>query len=642
MRLPLLLLLLALPAADAWPRAGGGYGGGGYGGSCFPAGTPVLTLTGEVPIEKIKVGDKVLAYSENGLVQAEVKRFIEKKDRLFRITAKDGVLTATQEHPLLTRYGFTEVRDLKKGDDVGILREGRRAWTKILSIKPAGRAEVFNLEVTPPNTFIAGGFIVHNKGGFGGSYGGSSFGGGYYGRRRYRGGGPMTFYEKILLAIALTALALKGYAKFSGGSGGGPGAPLPSGRRTDPQRISLRSTRTREIMLALSRAERDFDPSTLEQFVRDMFFKVQLAWQAADYGTLGDLMMPALLSEHSAKADAMKARGEANRMDDLQVLGLDFVHVRCPEDAEGRSFTVLITASARDYIVSVRGASQVAPPEPSTFQEYWTFHKLRGGWALARIDQPGELDYLDAPNLPDSPQAAFEYTAAARPPSDHTAFMPPGMRPAAAMTDAGFEQGAELLRSLAPAAAAGAVPAAPAPAPAPELQPPPPPPPPRPGAERWDRQKMEIAATLAFESVYGAWGANDPSRLSSDFVSGEALARLKKLMADRKSEGITFEFRSLFPRRAEIVLTSPAERSRLHIDEFTARIHATAARSLLRNGKPLRREDSPQPFIEYWVFVRQGSSWKLMDILPRMDQGSEDRSKDGAPSPVQIEWYWHS
>ena len=657
MRILLLSALLALPATPAWSRAGGGgFGGGaGFGGGCFPAGTPIAKLEGDVPIEKVRVGDKVLAFSNDRLVQAEVLDLVRKKDRLVKLVTDKGSLVATPEHPLLTPTGFTEVRNLRKGDEIGVLRSGRRAWARIKAVKMGGVAEVYNLEVTPPHTFVAGGFIVHNKGGFGGgSFGGGSYGGGYYGgyygsglygRRRYGD----TFTDKIFLAIALTLLFIKGYGRYSESSSSG-GAGLLSGfgkaparQRLDQVQLSERASRTRDIMLALSRRDPDFSPSELEQFVKDIFFKVQLAWQARDYTTLKGAMMPYLLASHSGKVEAMRARGEVNVMDDLQVLSMDFVHVRCPADREGRSFTVLITASARDYTVRDGASGPVTPPEPETFQEFWTFDQLDKNWALARIDQVGDLDVLNAPNLPASPQAAEAVPAEERPlrAGGDEAYMPPGTRPeapaaqAAPAADATFEQGAELLRALAPAAAAAA-PGQPRPARAA----PPQPPAAQPAAERWNRQKMEIAATLAFENVYEAWGRNDGGRLTGEYVSAEALAKLKKIMAARAAEGLAFEFKNLFTRRAEVVLTSPAERSPLRLDEFTARITATAVRGMLRNGKVLKRDEAPEPFTEYWVFGRQDESWKLRDILPRMDQSGEDRAKDGAPSPVQIEWYW--
>ena len=584
MKYLLLAVILLAPCAPAWPRAGGGGGGGG--GGCFPAGTAIATILGKTPIEKIRPGDRVLAFTGERLVQAEVKDFYQRRDRLMIIRTAKGRLTATEEHPLLTPGGFTEVRNLKTGMEVALLLDGRRIWTKIRSIKPGGVAEVYNLEVAPPHTFIADGFIVHNKGG-----GGSYHSGGYYGGGRYYGGG--SFGDIFLAALFGIFFLIKGVIFLSErGSGSAKNPLLESGS------VTPRAEATLEILKSLSRRDAAFEPDRLESFVRDVFIRVQTAWQARDYSTLHDVMMPNLLAGHSAEVKTMKERGEINMMEDLKILRIDFVHVRCPQEADGRSFTALITASARDYTVDEStNFRRSGSLEPAPFQEFWTFYRLNGNWALSRIDQVDELDFLHAPNLPASPQDA-----------------------------AAFPQAAAL---AAAAAAVGEF-----------CQPAPPPPPAATEAGLWDRQKMEIAATLAFESVYEAWGKNDSALLKAEFVSAEALARLKQVMEDRKSEGLLFEFSSLFTRRAEIVLTSPASRSKLHLDEFTARITATAVRTLLRNGKPLHRDAAPQPFTEYWVFGRQNDDWKLRDILPRMEQEGADAAQDGAPGPVQIEWYW--
>ncbi|MDD5208332.1 MAG: TIM44-like domain-containing protein [Elusimicrobiales bacterium] len=597
MKYLLFAAILLAPCGPAWSRAGGGGGGGG--GGCFPAGTSVATDSGEIPIEKIKPGDRVIAFSDAGLVRAEVKEFYEKKDRLMVIRTSKGKLTATPEHPLLTRFGFTEVRDLKKGMEVGVLSDGRRVWAKIKSIKPGGVAAVYNIEVAPPHTFIADGFIVHNKGG--GSFGGGSYSRGYYSNGHYYSRGRSSG-DNLLFAMAITVLLIKGFLYLSeGGSGGGSAVKsqlLPNGS------VTPRAEATLDILRSLGRREAMFNPDMLEGLVRDIFIRVQTAWQARDYSTLGGVMMPNLHAGHTAKVAAMKERGEINMMDDLKLLHIDFVHVRCPKEAEGRSFTSLITASARDYTISENSASRSGSGvEPSTFQEFWTFYQLKGNWALARIDQIGELDFMHAPNLPDSPQSA-----------------------------AAFEQVAGLAGLAAAAAASSRQPLELPPAEARNIT----------GAadDHWDRQKMEIAATLAFENVYEAWGKNDGSLLSAEFVSAEALARLKKVIDARRAEGLTFEFDNLFARRAEIVLTSPAAKSRIHLDEFTARITATAVRAMLRNGKELHRDAAPAPFTEYWVFGRQKDDWKMRDILPRMEQEGADTTQDGAPTPVQIEWYW--
>lgn len=612
MRLLLLAAILLGPSAPAWSRAGGGGGGGG--GGCFAAGTLIETASGPVRIEKVRPGDTVIAYSEEGLVQARVREFYEKKDRLHVIRTGKGRVIATPEHPFLTRDGFTEVRGLKKGTEVAFLEEGRRVWTRIKSIKPGGVAPVYNLEVDPPHTFIADGFVVHNKGGFGGGYRSSSYRGGRYGRRSGLG-------DLIVIGIALVFVFFKhlfsgggvgsGGGGFRSGSGGQKAAPLlPNGL------VMTRAEKTLDIVKSLARRDPDFDPQALEGMAKSVFMRVQAAWQARDYAPLKGAMMPTLYFSHSSKVESLRANRQVNMMEDLQVLHLDFVHVRCPAAKDGRSVTALITASARDYTIDERDNSLVSGSRiPQTFQEFWTFHQLDGRWALARIDQVGDMDFLNAPNLPAEPEkgAAFAERAAGA-----AAFAAAALPDAFSAADAG----------LAPAAAAAAAAVQPPPAQA------------RRKDDGMDRQKMEIAATLAFESVYEAWSGNDSARLSPDFVSAEALKKLARIMEDRKAEGLTFEFASLFTRRAEVVLATPAARSRLRMDEFTARITATAARTMKRNGKPLHREEAPHPFTEYWVFGRQNESWKLRDILPRMDQSGEDLSQDGAPNPAQIEWYW--
>jgi predicted lipid-binding transport protein (Tim44 family) len=604
MRGLLLAVLLLVPAA-AWPRAGGGGGGGG---GCFPAGTLIETAAGPIAIEKIKPGDTVLAYSEEGIVQARVRETFARKDRLHVIRTPKGRITATPEHPFLTRDGFTEVRALKAGTEIGFLEEGRRVWTKIKSIKPGGVAPVFNLEVDPPHTYIAAGFVVHNKGGFGGGYHSSSYGSSYdgydsYGRRRRSRG----LSDLIFIGIALIFVFFKNLTsgRFSGGSAAGPGRPpqlLPNGP------VMQRSDKTLDIIRSLARRDPDFNPEALEAMVKSVFMRVQAAWQARDYGPLTGVMMPTLYASHSSKVEALRYKHHTNMMEDLQVQHIDFVHVRCPENREGRSVTALVTASARDYTVDDRDNSLVSGSRaPQTFQEYWTFHQLNGRWALARIDQVGEMDFLNAINLPAEPEKGAQFAEKA----------------------AQYAAGAG--SAFAAAGITAARPAAAAPAPAV---------PPAPAEPVMDRQKMEIAATLAFESVYEAWGRNDSTRLSPDCVSEEALKKLTLIMEDRKAESLTFEFASFFTRRAEVVLSAPASRSRFKMDEFTARISATAVRAMRRNGKVLHKDEAPQPFTEYWVFGRRKGGWVLMDILPRMDQSGEDRAQDGAPNPTQIEWYW--
>ena len=444
--------------------------------------------------------------------------------------------------------------------------------------------------------------------GGGGYYGSSSYdsgygSGGYYSRSRY--GRHNSIFDFFFIAVAGTIFLVRLIAnRDSSGAGSGTSSGL-KGSIFPAEMYSERAEKTLAILKSLAGSDPAFDPGTLESFVNSVFLRVETAWQARDYSTLGDVMMPSLLAGHSAKVAAMKERGEINMMEDLKLLRLDFVHVRCPREKEGRAFTALITASACDYIVNEQASSSGnSGRAPETFQEFWTFYQLNGGWALARIDQTSEMDFLNAPNLPEEPGAAAAFSSPLPgTPDFDTPFTPTSAVPFAA--------------------AVAAMPT-----------------PPPPASPAMDRQKMEIAATLAFSSVYEAWGKNDGSLLKTDFISGEALAKLRKILEARKTEGLSFEFKDLFTRRAEVVLTSPAEKNDLHLDEFTARITATSIRTMFRNGKPLHSDAAPVPFTEYWVFGRQNQDWKMRDILPRMDQEGADNTQDGAPSPVQIEWYW--
>lgn len=571
----LLAAAILCAASTAWSLDdGSGFGDGG-----LPAGTPVLTHRGAVDIEDLKPGYPVLAWTGETLVKAKIERLIKTRSRILRLKTSHGSLKAAYSHPLLTRYGYIEARELRKGERVAVLRNGRRVWAKIKSIKPAGTAEVFNLSVSPPHTFIAGGFIVHNR---------------YHGRYGRR---TSALDYIVFVFFGAGFLLIKGVSWFQSRRPTSLKAHSLSGNTAEHK-----SSETRDILDALSVSEKDFSPALLEDLARSTFTAVQAAWQSRDHSPVKGLMMPHLFAAHNAKAESMKARGEINRLEDLRVHNIVFVHVRCPEGEDGRSFTALVSASARDYTLDERNGALVrGSRKERPFQEFWTFYRNEGRWALARIDQIGEMDFLNAPNLPAGRRTAQEFAAKRGPAS------------------AG---GAVALAAAASAAAAyrGGRPGK--------------------GDPAADRQKMEIAATLAFENIYSAWGANDPAGLSSDHVSGEALARLRKIMEARKAEGISFRFDRLAPRRAEIVLVTPAAKSPLRLDEFTARINATAVRTMSRNGKPLHSDEAPAPFTEYWVFGRQNDSWKLRDILPRMDQSGEDRTKDGAPNPSQIEWYW--
>ena len=585
MKFLLALALLCAPAAPAWSRAGGGGGGGG---GCFAAGTLVTTTAGDIIIEALRPGDRVLAYSGGRLMEVPVRRFIKERGRLLTITTKSGKVTTTGEHPFLTRHGFAEAGTFKTGDEIGQLQDGRVVWVKIKKLRPGSETDVYNLDVAPPNTFIANGFVVHNKGGGGGG-------------RGSRGGNLLTL---IILGPIVLLMKLK---EMFFGTGGG----AETERLFTREQIALRSSQTEKILASLAASDPALKPELLEAEVRSIFLAMQAAWQARDYSPLRSRIAPELFDGHTSKVDHMLARGEKNYMENVQVQAVDFVHVRFPAAPEDRSVTALITASAKDYVLNENSGALVRGSRfTSTFQEFWTFRPVNGRWVPSAINQTTEEYILSAPNLPAEP--------------GQTADIP--------------LQAAAVIAAAAMAAPAPVTPGRQTPAPeqpkAPSRY--------DASGDPWDRQRMEIAATLAFLNVYGAWEKNRPEDLQADALFPETLAKLKALMAARAKEGLKFEFADLYTRKAEIVLTQFAAGTPSRKDEFTARINASARRALSRGGKPLHKDAAPAPFTEYWVFARDADKrWKFREILPRMRQeGGDGCQLDVAPTPVQLEWYW--
>ena len=88
------------------------------------------------------------------------------------VSTTAGELKTTAEHPLMMADGsFRPAGELRPGDRICVFRGGRVESAPVIECRPTGEARpMFNLRVGDPHTFIADGFVVHNKGG--GGFGG--------------------------------------------------------------------------------------------------------------------------------------------------------------------------------------------------------------------------------------------------------------------------------------------------------------------------------------------------------------------------------------------------------------------------------------------------------------------------------------
>lgn len=152
---------------------------------CFRAGTMIETENGFVPIEDIKVGDKVMTQSGDyhEVTKNMVRTASEDETILIRVPFTEEIYT-TSEHPFWVKkfiyYDRKTCRDvcadptwvpaknIEKGDYVFLHnREGRgkfaEMWVAVDDIRDAKESyEVYNMTVEGDPSYYANGVLVHN------------------------------------------------------------------------------------------------------------------------------------------------------------------------------------------------------------------------------------------------------------------------------------------------------------------------------------------------------------------------------------------------------------------------------------------------------------------------------------------------
>jgi hypothetical protein len=136
-----------------------------YQGTCFAKGTRVKTSDGDIEIEKIKIGDKVLAFDENE--EIHISKVIDFTDHdkspqpVYEVLLEDGtIIKSTLSHPFLVDGEFKLLNDIDVGDN---LTSFNKKKIKIKSKKYIGMEIVYNIEVEKYHTYIANSIYVHNR-----------------------------------------------------------------------------------------------------------------------------------------------------------------------------------------------------------------------------------------------------------------------------------------------------------------------------------------------------------------------------------------------------------------------------------------------------------------------------------------------
>jgi predicted lipid-binding transport protein (Tim44 family) len=575
----------------------------GGGGGCFPAGTMIRTPTGQTPIENLSAGDKIRAFNPDGeMVEAGVEKLFATRSSVIAIKTERGTLRTTPEHPVGLPGGiFLEAGKLRPGQKVLIWNDGILNPAGVIGTSTQEREEVvYNLSVGPPHTFLAGNFLVHNKGGGGSSRSSSS----RSGSSRSSSSGSsddglvsIIFFVLIVVMIILVVAAVQRKTSKS--------------ENLDylysPATVAKKAVKTEKLLDFLSRQDPSFSSLELHKLAESTFRKLQECWGKREYGPMEPLLMRTLFLQHTAQLQGLTRNHEINRIDDLKVEKVDIVSVRYPEKRDQREFSALITASARDYYVDDRNHKYLRGDKSSArFQEFWTFHRSGDHWLLREIEQSGESDLLKDENfvemLTDQTLRGI-YDEAAGKEGKAGPWLEKGAEEKATRID-------RMLNFLVRT------------------------------DKLWNRQRMIERARQVFLSVFLARESGDPAQAPEVDLFRDVAESLRTQIHQWQMEGMNVEYRNLCVRKAELILvrnfTNPAK------DEFTVRISAHAQKIIRKGLQILSEQLYVTPFEEYWTFGRLDEAWKLKEVLPpaRGEKMIAEENVDEESSAGQMQWYY--
>ncbi len=130
--------------------------------SCLAAGTPVWTDAGPVAVEKIKVGDRVLAQdTETGELAYKpvMHTTVRFKADLVKLDLPDEKITCSTGHRFwISGQGWIKARDIEPGMNF----HGAEGTTPLRRSEPAGVGAVYNLIVADFHSYFVGKAMIYS------------------------------------------------------------------------------------------------------------------------------------------------------------------------------------------------------------------------------------------------------------------------------------------------------------------------------------------------------------------------------------------------------------------------------------------------------------------------------------------------
>ncbi|MFI5167946.1 MAG: TIM44-like domain-containing protein [Thermoanaerobaculales bacterium] len=585
---------------------------------CFLPDTLIRTEDGsEVPISRLRAGDRVLAFTAEGAVTAAVvNNVLIREVGEYRIVKTSSLeLRVTAEHPFFVGDAtFKTLEALKVGDRIYAYDGTGLSPQSIESIETvATSARVYNLQTDKPNTFFANGVAVHNKGGGGhggghsGSHGSSHIGshssGGFHGGSSSQG--PAAPAGKASWAIPLVTVGL--IFAF---------AAVRLAKRNhsgnldyvfSEAAVAKKRDKTLKLLDFIAKQDSVMIPDALRKQAETTFLKLQECWQARDFAPMKPLLMADLFQDHSREIQGMIQNHEIDVIDGLRIDRIDLVNVRYTLKEDQREFTALITATACDYYIDDRTRKRLrGDAAPAQFQEFWTFQRLNGAWLLREIEQTRESKALKDDNFFEQFTDAGVRQIYGK---DADASGPGGtwLEKQADTKETRIER---LLGFLVQT------------------------------DKIWDEQAMLETSRRVFLEMTAAWESGNPSDIPASDLFPDVAAHLSEEMANNRSHGITMEFRNLCVRKAELILVRNFNDNTK--DEFVARIRAHAQRIRRQNGQATQQDQDVTPFEQYLALGRSDNRWKLKEILSAQagQAALSSENVDEGTNQGQLEWYY--
>ncbi|HEV3081479.1 MAG TPA: polymorphic toxin-type HINT domain-containing protein [Gemmataceae bacterium] len=128
--------------------------------SCFAAGTPLLTPTGDKQVEQFRAGDWILTAPEEdpqaALEAKQVEEVFSSFARIWYLHVGGKLIRSTAEHPFyVPGKAWTAAKNLEEGD---LLRSHDGQWLPVESVRDSGEsAPVYNLRIADYHTYFVGG-----------------------------------------------------------------------------------------------------------------------------------------------------------------------------------------------------------------------------------------------------------------------------------------------------------------------------------------------------------------------------------------------------------------------------------------------------------------------------------------------------